>query len=305
MDIFQLKYFVSAANIGNFTLAAYENHISQSSFSKQIMNLEDELGVELFVRKKRHIVLTAAGEHCLDYAYKMLSVYDDMVRGMESYSVSHMLPITVAAIPVMLPYALESVIFKVNRIFPDLLFSIHELPESTYVLTALQRGECDFAIMRTDFLNQELYEIYPVVSDRLAAVLSINHPLAAEKEISLKSLENDRMIMPPKDTDLRIIGENACIRAGFRPNIACITSGNMELTLKIVENQGMVYLAFEKVIGYYPRKGFAVVPLKEDIISRTAFVRLKSRVDTRTQKKVAEFLGKEYGAVIEERAKAN
>lgn len=305
MDIFQIKYFVSAANIGNFTLAAYENHISQSSFSKQIMNLEDELGVELFVRKKRHIVLTAAGEHCLDYAYKMLSIYDDMVRGMESYTVSHMLPVTVASIPVILPYALENVIFKVNRTFPELLFSIHELPESTYVLTSLHRGECDFAILRTDFLNQEIYEIYPIVSDRLAVVLSINHPLAGEKEISLESLKNERMVMPPKDTDLRIIGENACIRAGFKPNAACITSGNMELTLKIVENQGMVYLAFEKVISYYPRKGFAVVPLKEDIISQTAFVSLKSKVYTRTQQKVAGFLGKEYGAAMEERARAN
>lgn len=53
MDMFQLKYFVSAASIGNFTLASYENSISQSSFSKQIMSLENELGVKLFERKKK------------------------------------------------------------------------------------------------------------------------------------------------------------------------------------------------------------------------------------------------------------
>ena len=295
MDIYQLKYFVSAANIGNFTVAAYENNISQSSFSKQIMNLEDELGVELFLRKKRNIVLTPAGEQCLEYAYKMLSIYDEMIRGMESYSAFQTLPISVSSIPVLLPYALENVIFKINRAFPDLVFSINVLPESSYVLRALRRGECDFAILRTDFLNRDIYEIYPIVCDRLAAVLPAHHPLAAREEISLEELKNDRQIMPPKDTDLRVIAENACIRAGFRPNIGYITSGNVELTLKIAEKQNMIYLAFQKVISYYPLKGCTIVPLKEDIRSWTAFVSLKTKAFTRTQQKVARFLEKEYG----------
>ena len=46
MDMFQLKYFVSAASIGNFTLASYENSISQTSFSNQIICLENEIGVK-------------------------------------------------------------------------------------------------------------------------------------------------------------------------------------------------------------------------------------------------------------------
>ena len=48
VDMFQIRYFISAATIGNFSSAAIENNISQSSFSKQIMALEAELGVELF-----------------------------------------------------------------------------------------------------------------------------------------------------------------------------------------------------------------------------------------------------------------
>ena len=59
MDMFQLKYFVSAASIGNFTLASYENSISQSSFSKQIMSLENELGVEISLDRQE---ITTMGE---------------------------------------------------------------------------------------------------------------------------------------------------------------------------------------------------------------------------------------------------
>lgn len=96
MDMFQLKYFVSAASIGNFTLASYENSISQSSFSKQIMSLENELGVKLFERKKRNIILTPAGTQFLEYAYRMLNTYDEMIIGMETYSTFRTLPVRIA-----------------------------------------------------------------------------------------------------------------------------------------------------------------------------------------------------------------
>lgn len=295
MDIFQIKCFISAANIGNFTLAAYENNISQSSFSKQIMNLEDELGVELFFRKKRNIVLTAAGEHFLEYAYRMMSGYEEMKSGMESFIVSQTLPINVSSIPILSPYYMEDEIIKINNKFPDVVFSITEFPESSYVLQSLRRGESDFAIMRTDFLDPSIYEMYPIIKDRLVVILPSDHPLAGEDEISIADLRNEVMVMPPKDTDLRVISENACIHAGFRPNIKCITSGNVALTLQFVKKQKMVYFAFDKVISYYMVQGCVKKPLKEKIESWTAFVSMKSKSYTRTQQKIERFLSEEYG----------
>jgi len=151
MDMFQLKYFVSAASIGNFTLASYENSISQSSFSKQIMSLENELGVKLFERKKRNIILTPAGTQFLEYAYRMLNTYDEMIIGMETYSTFRTLPVRIASIPVILPYSLENIIFQIKKKMPELIFSISELPESTYVLKALRREECDFLYFKNRF----------------------------------------------------------------------------------------------------------------------------------------------------------
>lgn len=295
MDIFQLKCFISAASIGNFTLAAAENNISQSSFSKQIMNLEDEVGSQLFLRSKRSIVLTPAGEQFVEYAHKMLSVYDEMINGMESFSTFQTFPVSVFSIPVILPYSLEKVIFRINKEYPDLVFSIHEMAESSYVLQALRREECDFAVMRSDFLDHNIYDIYPVVEDRLAAVLPKKHPLATKDKISLRELKNEQFVMPPRNTDLRTISETACIRAGFLPNIKYITSGNVDLTLRIVENQDMVYLAFEEVVNYYDMDGCCLVPVEEEIVSTTAFVSVKKKEQTKAQKRIACFLQKEYG----------
>lgn len=297
MDICQLKYFVSAASIGNFTLAALENNISQSSFSKQIMNLENELGTELFVRKKRNTELTPAGEQFQEYAFRMLSTYEEMLRGMESYSAFQTLPVSIAAIPVLQSYSLVDLVFELKKQYPDIIFSVSERAESTEVLHMLHKGECEFAILRTDFLERDKYDVYPIVKDRLAVILPYGHPLFERECISVKELKDSQFVMPPEKTDLRTIAQNACITQGFRPELAYITSGNIEMTLDVVERQGVVYLAFENVISYYlqNRKKCKLVKLEEVLESDTAFVSLKARSATRAHMKVAHFLEKQYG----------
>lgn len=299
MDIYQLKYFISAASIGNFTLAALENNISQSSFSKQIMNLENELGTQLFTRKKRMIELTPAGEQFQEYAFQMMSTYEEMLRGMESYSAFQTLPIGIASIPVILPYSLEKIIFQLNESYPDIIFSVMERAESTEVLHLLHKGDCDFAILRSDFLEKDKYNIYPIVEDELVAVLPQEHSLANRKSISIAELKDSRFVMPPEGTDLQRITKNACVAAGFLPEVAYITSGNMELTLHIVENQSVVYLAFKGVISYYMQapKSCKLVEIEERIKSYTAFVSFKTRVTTRVYGKITQFLEEKYGTL--------
>lgn len=296
MDICQLKYFVSAASIGNFTLAALENNISQSSFSKQIMNLENELGTELFVRKKRTIELTSAGEQFQEYAQRMLSTYEDMIRGMASYSVFQTLPVSVTCIPVIQSYQIGRIIFDLKREYPDIIFNVAEKAESFDVLHALHKGECDFAVMRTDFLQKDKFNMYPIVKDRLVAVLPDIHPLYNREKISIAELKNDQFVMSPERSDLRIITQNACIAKGFRPQLAFVTSGNIEWTLDFVEESHVTYLAFEKVISYYTqdRERCRIVPLEEVIESDTAFVSLKSRAVTKAHARVEKYLNEKY-----------
>lgn len=303
MDIYQLKYFISAASIGNFTLAALENNISQSSLSKQIMNLESELGTQLFVRTRRHVTLTPAGEQFQEYAHRMLSTYEEMLRGMESFSRFQTLPVSIASIPVIQAYQLGDLIFRLRNRYPEIFFSVTECPESPEVLHLLHKRECDFAILRTDFLEKEKYNIYPIIKDRMAAVLPADHPLAdGREEISLRELKDEKFVMAPERADLRMISLNACIAHGFRPEIAYITSGNIDLTLDAVERQGMVYLAFEKVIRYHAkgRQNCRILRLKESIESCTAFVSIRSCAATKSHEKVVSFLQEEYAIHADE-----
>ena len=112
---------------------------------------------------------------------------------MESYSEFQTLPVSIASIPVMQPYALVDIIFEMKDCYSDIMFSISERAESTEVLHLLHKGECDFAVLRTDFLNRAKYDIYPVVKDRLVAVIPHNHSLYNRDVIQLNRIKKQQI----------------------------------------------------------------------------------------------------------------
>ena len=78
MEIWQLRTFCEIADTLNFTKASEKLHLTQSAVSHQIKALEDELGVSLFIRAKRGVLLTDAGKAALEHAKRILSEAEEM-----------------------------------------------------------------------------------------------------------------------------------------------------------------------------------------------------------------------------------
>lgn len=299
MDIFQLQYFLSAAITGNFTMAATENNISQSSFSKHIMALENELGVKLFYRNRKSISLTPAGERLQKHAYAILGSYKSMMDDMACYSQDDIV-ISIFSIPVFVQYQIPEIMSAFRALHPQVKFNVVE-SESSLVLQGLRRLECDFAILRTDFLDEEQYNIIPINVDRLVAVVPENHPLAKEKSISVKRLKGEKLLLPTDKASLFDICMAVCKKAGFIPNVPYTVSGKTEISLKFVENDGVIVLAMEQVITYFDMPGCVVVSLEEEYLSTTGLVQLKSRETSSITRKFMSFV-KEWQKSIFEKA---
>ena len=299
MDIFQLQYFLSAAITGNFTMAATENNISQSSFSKHIMALENELGVKLFYRNRKSISLTPAGERLQKHAYAILGSYKSMMDDMACYSQDDIV-ISIFSIPVFVQYQIPEIMSAFRALHPQVKFNVVE-SESSLVLQGLRRLECDFAILRTDFLDEEQYNIIPINVDRLVAVVPENHPLAKEKSISVKRLKGEKLLLPTGKASLFDICMAVCKKAGFIPNVPYTVSGKTEISLKFVENDGVIVLAMEQVITYFDMPGCVVVSLEEEYRSTTGLVQLKSRETSSITRKFMSFV-KEWQKSIFEKA---
>lgn len=299
MDIFQLQYFLSAAITGNFTMAATENNISQSSFSKHIMALENELGVKLFYRNRKSISLTPAGERLQKHAYAILGSYKSMMDDMACYSQDDIV-ISIFSIPVFVQYQIPEIMSAFRALHPQVKFNVVE-SESSLVLQGLRRLECDFAILRTDFLDEEQYNITPINVDRLVAVVPENHPLAKEKSISVKRLKGEKLLLPTGKASLFDICMAVCKKAGFTPNVPYTVSGKPEISLKFVKNDGVIVLAMEQVMTYFDMPGCVVVPLEEEYLSTTGLVQLKSRETSSITRKFMSFV-KEWQKPISEKA---
>lgn len=299
MDIFQLQYFLSAAITGNFTMAATENNISQSSFSKHIMALENEMGVKLFYRNRKSISLTPAGERLQKHAYAILGSYKSMMDDMACYSQDDIV-ISIFSIPVFVQYQIPEIMSAFRALHPQVKFNVVE-SESSLVLQGLRRLECDFAILRTDFLDEEQYNIIPINVDRLVAVVPENHPLAKEKSISVKRLKGEKLLLPTGKASLFDICMAVCKKAGFIPNVPYTVSGKTEISLKFVENDGVIVLAMEQVITYFDMPGCVVVSLEEEYLSTTGLVQLKSRETSSITRKFMSFV-KEWQKPIFEKA---
>jgi len=280
-------------------MAAAENNISQSSFSKHIMALENEMGVKLFYRNRKSISLTPAGERLQKHAYAILGSYKSMMDDMACYSQDDIV-ISIFSIPVFVQYQIPEIMSAFRALHPQVKFNVVE-SESSLVLQGLRRLECDFAILRTDFLDEEQYNITPINVDRLVAVVPENHPLAKEKSISVKRLKGEKLLLPTGKASLFDICMAVCKKAGFTPNVPYTVSGKPEISLKFVKNDGVIVLAMEQVMTYFDMPGCVVVPLEEEYLSTTGLVQLKSRETSSITRKFMSFV-KEWQKPISEKA---
>lgn len=102
MDIQSLKYILELNECGNFTEAAERCNISQSAFSKQIRNIESEIGnITIFDRNKRPIMPTQAGKEFMRYANQIVKNYDAMLKTMKKYNDKENNTLRIGCIPVI------------------------------------------------------------------------------------------------------------------------------------------------------------------------------------------------------------
>lgn len=265
MEIHQLKYVVEVAKQKNFSRAADEICVAQSSLSQQINKLEEELGVKLFERTTRSVNLTDAGTEFLIYARQILADIEMAQQSMEAHVGLSKGTINIGAISTADSIGFVSLVTAFHKMHPGLYLSI--VTHGSYKLTELLRtSEIDVAIL-TPPVNGETEEIefYPLAdNDEFALVTPSNHPLAKRELISLNELADETFIFPNPEQSIYKIYFEACRKAGFVPRIVC-QSSHCATNLSLV-SAGMG-------IGFFPldwvntniQKGISIIKLANPI----------------------------------------
>lgn len=275
MRLERLKYFLAVAQAGSFSEAAVRLYTTQSAVSKQVIALEKELGVSLFDRSRRRVVLTEPGQIVFSHAQEITQRCDAMVSAVQAYCRGAGGVLSIASIPVMGQYGITDLVGRFRKSHPGITMSVGEL-EGSEILTALEQGRYEMAFMRAEQLPPSGYEFLPLTHDVLDALLPASHPLASEKQISLSALKNEPFLLLNEGTLLHKICVDACRRCGFMPRIAYTGTRNENIAELVSMGMG-VSLVMEKFYLHLRPAGVRCIPLEEPIASTIALVRLQNR----------------------------
>lgn len=218
MELRQLHYFIKVAQKQHVTQASEELHVAQSAVSRQIHQLEEELGVALFVQKGRNLQLTPVGKLFLGRVEGVLS---DLERAVQE--VHEFLDPELGEVRIGFPHSLgisllPTVVAEFRKEHPKVKFRLRQGTYSS-LIRDLAGGEIDLSFVSPFPESHELVTGELLLSEELYAVVPQHHPLAGCASIQLHQLKNDPFVMFSDAYSLRAIVLEACKAAGFAPQI--------------------------------------------------------------------------------------
>ncbi|MET0401977.1 MAG: LysR substrate-binding domain-containing protein [Cystobacter sp.] len=214
LSLRQLEYAVAVADELGFRKAAERCHVSQPSLSAQIQQLEEVLGVKIFERDKRRVMLTQAGEELVARARRVLTETGDILAAASRLSDPFAGPLHLGVIPTVAPYVLPEVIPAVTKTYPRMMLRLRE--EKTELLVrGLEEGRLDAALLALDPAVGEVEQAV-LAEDAFVVALPPGHPLAKKKQVALRDLDEENVLLLEDGHCFRSQALALCTRVGAR-----------------------------------------------------------------------------------------
>jgi DNA-binding transcriptional LysR family regulator len=260
MELRHLRYFVTVAEELHFGRAAERLHIAQPSLSKQVLRLEEELGLRLLHRTKRRVRLTEAGKVFFDEACRVLATAEQASEAAKRAARGEMGTLEMGffspAIYGLLPEILET--YR-NR-FPDVKMALHEWTSAVQV-ERLREGRIEIGFMRAP-VDDDALITECVFREPIVVALPKGHPLAAWDVVPPKMLANEPFVMVPRHKEPNSFDKyvGLCRRAGFSPRVVqevyqvhaivgLVATGMgvafVPASVRILQRPGVVYRALQ------------------------------------------------------------
>ena len=235
MELKRLEYFLAVAEELHFARAAKKLFIAQPPLSRQIQQLEKELGVKLFERTKRSVKLTAAGEYFkreISILFEHLLVVKKQLQLINQGTLGQL---KIGYVGAVMHSFLPIVLRKLKIQYPHINTVLSELTNDAQII-ALKNGQLDIGFIRSPIEADHLIT-KALFRETFSIIISLDHPLAVHDHIAINNLATDPFICfsrecAPVMVD-KIIG--VCNNAGFSPN-KIHESSQINTILRLVES---------------------------------------------------------------------
>ena len=273
-ELYRIFYVV--ATVGNITKASHILNISQPAVTKQIKNLEAQLGGDLFIRTKRGVILTENGKEIYNYIKQGMNCFN---RAEMQFSNLKQLETGVIRIGVsseLASYFLMSYLEEFHTEYPNIAIQIFGEP-SKFLRKMLKRGELDILIAKELEIDEELFEIIRIGKLHHCFVASNHYEELKDKSITLNDLNSYPILLQQAPSTTRALFDSFCekndIEITTKLEIASITL--MEEFVRIGLGVGLVTKEFAQreleegtifevdTLPKLPDTPFALITLKD------------------------------------------
>ena len=260
-----LQTCIEVARVEHLGRAADVLHADQSTVSRKIARIEEEVGVALFERVGRSIRLTQAGRRFVSRAARILDDLSDAVADARGSVSAESGQVHVGFLHTVGARWLPERLARFLRAFPSVRFILEE-GTSAEVVGGLIAGDFDLGIVGPPPTNVRELEVHPLFRERVAVVVPSGHALAGQSSCILQDLAEERLILPRSRSGLRKVVDDAFAAQGIAPNVA-YEGDDLAIVQGLVEaGLGTTLLPVPLPM---PSTRVSVLPLREPAIART------------------------------------
>jgi len=210
----QLRYAVAVADARHFGRAAQATLVSQPALSSQVRELEARLGVQLFERSSRGVLVTSAGEEVIDRARRILREVDDLCEAAAGACGTDTLagPLRLGVIPTIAPYVLPAAVRLIADAHPGLQLYLREDRTET-LIAQLQAGELDVLLLALPLSRPGIEEL-PLYEEPFLLAVPESHALARRRRCDVSALADEPLVLLEEGHCLRDQALAVCELAG-------------------------------------------------------------------------------------------
>src|SRR5512145_2260525 len=236
MELAQLKTFRVVADVLNFTRAAERLGLTQSAVSHQIKALETELGEPLFIRAKRGVKLSQAGQVALEFAKRILDDADALRERLGGKGGALSGRVRAAAATQAFVHLFAPLFESFMREHSGIEVSFRTTVSTDQTVADILNGAADVGVASLPVYSPTL-QVTELFEDELALVVGHAHPLAAREQATVDEIRKERLILFERGASIRRATDQFFNRVGFHPETAL--ESNDVYFIKLMVERGL------------------------------------------------------------------
>lgn len=281
MDIRVLRYFLTVAREESFSRAAEVLYLSQPTLSRQIRDMEEELGVQLLIRTNRNVSLTPEGQRLRKRAQEIVSLMDKTQEEFANLEVEIAGEISIGCGETQIMREVAKVAIPLQREHPGIHFNLYSA-HADDVMEKLDKGLLDFGLMFEPFDMRKYETLLLPFADTLGFLMPVDHPLASKKNVRMEDAAAWPLIFPSQGESLRNpvnhFMDDASIDPG-RLNVVC--RYNLLFNAAVMVEQGMgIALCLDHLADTTEHTGLTFRPIAPEASNRLRLAWKKYQIFT-------------------------